>query len=246
MAAATIRKILRTHRIPPPKHRDDSWHTFLRAQADTLLATDFFHVDCAVTLTRLYVAFVIDHSTRRVHLLGVTRYPTAAWVTQLARGFTADVEAAGHRFTHLIRDRDAKFTAAFDAVFSATGITAITTAPQAPKMNAIAERFVGTMRRECTDRMLITDERHLRIVLDQYVAHYNAGLSHQGDGMSLRASDDDSNVIPFPVQTDRIRRKRVLGGLINEYETAAQQPWSTPVAEFLTTTGMIHEYQHAA
>jgi putative transposase len=109
----------------------------------------------------------------------------------------------------------------FDAVFSATGITAITTAPQTPKMNAIAERFVGTVRRECTDRMLITGERHLRVVLDQYVAHYNAGRTHQGHGMSLRAPDDDTNVIPFPAQIDRIRRKRVLGGLINEYETAA-------------------------
>ena len=142
VAAATIRKVLRAYRIPPPRHRDDSWRTFLRAQAETLLATDFFHIDCAVTLTRLYVAFVIEHSTRRVHLLGVTRYPTAAWATQLARDFTADLEAAGRRFTHLVRDRDAKFTAAFDAVFSATGITAVTTAPQAPKMNAIAERFV--------------------------------------------------------------------------------------------------------
>ena len=129
MAAATIRKVLRAHRIPPPRQRDDSWRTFLRAQADTLLATDFFHVDCAFTLTRLYVAFVIEHSTRRVYLLGITRYPSAAWATQLARDFTADLEAAGHRFTHLVRDRDAKFTAAFDAVFTATGITA----PQSPR-----------------------------------------------------------------------------------------------------------------
>ena len=221
VAAATIRKVLRTHRIPPPRHRDDCWRTFLRAQAQTLLATDFFHVDCAVTLTRLYVAFVIEHSTRRVHLLGITRYPTAAWATQLARDFTSNVEAAGHRFTHLIRDRDAKFTAVFDAVFTSIGITAVTTAPQAPRMNAIAERFVGSVRRECTDRMLIAGEHHLRVVLDQYVAHYNAGRSHQGHEMSLRAPDDDPNVIPFPVQAARIRRKRVLGGLLNEYETAA-------------------------
>ena len=88
-------------------------------------------------------------------------------------------------------------------------------------MNAIAERFVGTVRRECTDRMLIISERHLRVVLDQYIAHYNAGRSHQGDGMYLRAPNDDPNVIPFPAQADRICRKRVLGGLINEYETAA-------------------------
>jgi len=221
VAAATIRKILRAHRILPPRRRDDSWRTFLRTQAQTLLATDFFHVDCAVTLTRFYVAFVIEHSTRRVHLLGITRYPSASWATQLVRDFTAELGASGRCFTHLIRDRDAKFTAAFDAVFSATGITAIPTAPQAPKMNAIAERFVGTVRRECTDRMLIASRRQLRVVLDQYIAHYNAGRSHQGDGMSLRAPDDDPNVIPFPAQADRISRKRVLGGLINEYEHAA-------------------------
>jgi putative transposase len=178
VAAATIRKVLRAHRIPPPRHRDDSWRIFLRAQVETLLATDFFHVDCALTLTRLYVAFVIEHSTRRVHLLGVTLYPSASWATQPARDFTADVEAAGRRFTHLVRDRDAKFTAAFDAVFTSTGVTAIMTAPQAPKMNAIAERFVCSVRRECTDRMLISGERHLRVVLDQYIAHYNAGRSH--------------------------------------------------------------------
>ncbi|MBS2533121.1 DDE-type integrase/transposase/recombinase [Catenulispora sp. NF23] len=220
-AAATIRKVLRTHRIPPPRYRDDSWRAFLRAQAQTLLATDFFHIDCAVTLTRRYVAFVIEHSTRRVHLLRVTRYPTGAWATQPARDFTAEMEAAGHRFTHLIRDRDAKFTAAFDGVFSATGITAIMTAPQAPRMNAIAERFVGSVRHECTDRILIGGERHLGVVLDHYIAHYKAGRSHQGEGLSLRAPDDDPNVIPFPAQVDQIRRRRVLGGLINEYETAA-------------------------
>ena len=102
-------------------------------------------------------------------------------------------------------------------MFSATGVTAVTTAPQAPKMNAIAERFVGTMRRECTDRMLVTSERHL-------IAHYNAGRSHQGDGMYLRAPDDDPNVIPFPAQADRIRRKRVSAAL----STSTRLPHKSP------------------
>jgi len=198
VAAATIRKVLRAHRIPPPKHRDDSWRIFLRAQADTLLATDFFHVDCAVSLARVYVAFVIEHSTRRVHLLGVTRYPCASWAIQLARHFTADLEAAGRRFTHLVRDRDAKFIATFDPVFTSIGVTTIMTAPQAPKMNAIAERFVGSVRRERTDRMLIAGERHLRVVLDQYIAHYNTGRSHQGHGMSLRAPRRRPERDPIP------------------------------------------------
>ena len=95
IGAGTIRRILRSHRIPPPAARDDRWRTFLRAHAATILAIDFFHVDCAVSLTRLYVAFVIEHRTRHVHLLGVTRYPTGAWATQLAREFTADLPRPG-------------------------------------------------------------------------------------------------------------------------------------------------------
>jgi hypothetical protein len=102
IGAGTIRKILRGRRIPPPSVRDDRWRTFVKAHASTILATDFFHVDCAVSLTRLYVAFVIEHRTRRVHLLGVTRYPTGAWATQPAREFTAGLQDSGHRFTRLI------------------------------------------------------------------------------------------------------------------------------------------------
>jgi transposase InsO family protein len=221
VAASTIRKILRGRRIGPPAQHGDSWRTFLRAHADTLIATDFFHVDCAVTLTRLYVAFVIEHGTRRVRLLGITRYPSAAWPTQLARELAADLGEARHRFTHLIRDRDAKFTAAFDTVFTSIGVEIMKSAPQAPRMNAFAERFVRTVRAECTDRMLIAGDRHLHTVLDQFVAHYSAGRSHQGNDMGLRAPNDDTNVIAFPTPADRIRRRTVLGGLIHEYEQAA-------------------------
>ena len=221
VGAGTIRKILRTRRIPSPGIRDDRWRTFLRAQAGSILAIDFLHVDCAVSLKRLYVAFVIEHRTRRVHLLGVTRYPTGAWAAQLARDFTADLEQASRRFKYLIRDRDAKFTDAFDAAFASIGIDTILTAPQAPRMNAIAERFVRTIRAECTDRMLIVGEHHLWSVLQRYIDHYNNGRSHQGDGMELRAPSDDRNVIPFPAPASRIHRKSVLGGLINEYHTAA-------------------------
>jgi putative transposase len=208
-------------RIPPSAARGERWRTFLRAHAESIVAIDFFHVDCALSLTRLYVAFVIEHHSRRVHLLGVTRYPTGAWATQLARDFTANLEEVGHRFTRLIRDRDAKFTGAFGAVFTEVGIDVLLTAPQAPRMNAIAERFVRTVRAECTDRMLITGEHHLRTVLSKYVEHYNTGRSHQGDALSLRAPDDDPHVIPFPAPAERIRREPVFGGLINEYEATA-------------------------
>ena len=121
VAASAIRKILRAYRVPPPSGHDGSWGEFLRAHAATLLAADFFHVDCVLTLSRLYVAFVIELQTRRVHLLGITRHPTSQWVTQLARNLAGELAEAGCRFTYLVRDRDAKFTDAFDAVFASIG-----------------------------------------------------------------------------------------------------------------------------
>jgi putative transposase len=220
IGAGTIRKILRGRRIPPPTARDDRWRAFLRAHAKSILAIDLFHVDCALSLTRLYAAFVIEYRTRRVHLLGVTRHPAGAWLTQLARDLSADLEETGQRFTHLIRDRDGTFTAAFDAVFTAAGTEVLLTAPQTPRINAYAERFVRTVRAKCTDRMLITGERHLHAVLAEYVKHYNTGRSHQGHDMSLRAPDDSPDDIPLSAQVHWIRRKPVLGGLINEYEAA--------------------------
>jgi putative transposase len=156
-----------------------------------------------------------------VHLLGVTRLPTAAWATQLARELTAGLAAAGRGLTHLIQDRDSKFTAAFDAVFTACGIEVVTTAPQSPRMNSIAERFVRTARAECTDRMLIAGERHARVIMAEYIDHHNTGRSHQGYGLGLRAPDDAPNVIPFPALPHQVRRRQLLGGLINEYRPAA-------------------------
>ena len=179
---------------------DDSWRAFLQAHARSVLAIDVFHVDCTVTLTRLDVAFVIDIRTRTVHLLGVSAHPTGAGPIQLARNFTVELAEAGGRFTHLVRDRDTRFTAAFDAVFTAIGVQVRLTAPQAPKMNAFAERWVKTVRAECTDRMLIAGPGHLRRVLTEYVEHYNTGSSHQGEGPHLRAPDDPPNVIAFPPQ----------------------------------------------
>jgi transposase InsO family protein len=161
-------------------------------------------VDCALSLTRLYAAFVIEHCTRRVHLLGVSRHPTRPWLTQLGRDLTADLGEAGRRFTHLIRDRDGKFTSAFDAVFTAAGTEVLLTAPKAPRMNAYAERFVRTLRAECTDRMLITGERHLHAVLAEYIRHYNTGRSHQGHDMSLRApADSPEHSAPSPGTPDQ-------------------------------------------
>jgi len=154
-------------------------------------------------------------------LPGVTHYPNGPWATQPARELTADLLEAGRHFTYLVRDRDTKFSEAFDAVFNAAGIDVLPTAVQTPRMNAIAERFVRTVRAECTDRILIAGERHLRVVLGEFVEHYNTGRSHQGHGIDLRAPHDDPNVVPFPAQANQIHRKQVLGGLINEYRAAA-------------------------
>jgi len=137
-----------------------------------------------------------------------------------ARELTADLTDAGRGFTHLIRDRDSKFTAALDAVFTACGIEVVTTAPQAPRMNAIAEKLVRTARAECTDRMLMAGERHALFIMTRYIRHYNTGRSHQGQGLNLCAPDDAANIIPFPAPPQQIRQRQLLGGLINEYRPA--------------------------
>jgi len=172
------------------------------------------------------VFFCIELSTRRVWLLGVTRHPTGQWVTQAARNLVMDVQDVGRCVRYLIRDRDAKYTTAFDAVLADTGVTIVKTPPQAPRANAVAERWVGTARRECTDRILITGRRHLTAVLREFVAHYNEHRPSPGVVELLRQSLEQRSPVPRatydrPPTTGCVNRRAVLGGLINEYRHAA-------------------------
>ncbi|WP_261567202.1 integrase core domain-containing protein [Frankia gtarii] len=217
VGVATVRRILHRAGVDPaPRRAEGSWRTFLSAPASGLLACDFFTVD-TVFLQRIHVFFVVEHTTRHVHVLGVTKHPTAAWVTQQARNLLMDLEEHGHRFRFLIRDRDAKFTASFDAAFTAASIDVVRTPPQSPKANAIAERWIGTARHECTDRLLIVSERHLTTVLTSYAAHFNTHRPHRALGQ--HPPEPPPAVTPTPGST--IRRTRILGGLINEYRNAA-------------------------
>ncbi|ABW16345.1 Integrase catalytic region [Parafrankia sp. EAN1pec] len=219
VSASTIRRILKTLGLPPAPQRqtDTTWRQFLRTQAATMMAVDFFHVDCAVTLRRLYCFFVLEVASRTVHILGVTAHPDGPWTTQQARNLLMDLGDRAADFQFLIRDRAGQFTASSDAVLAGTGITTVKIPPRTPRANAYAERFVHTVRTEVTDRMLIFSERHLRTVLAEYARHYNGRRPHRS--RDLQPPRPDHPVTDLT--KERIKRQPVLGGLINEYERAA-------------------------
>ncbi|MFF8004462.1 integrase core domain-containing protein [Streptomyces sp. NPDC007917] len=220
VAASTVWSILKEAGIDPsPQRTDRSWATFLKAQASAIVATDLFPIDTAF-LRRWFVLFFIDHGTRRVHIAGITRHPTGPWIAQQACNYLMDLGDRAESIRFLIRDRGAYFTDSFDAVFQAVGVRVLPTLPQAPRMNSIAERWIGSCRREATDRILITGQRHLRLVVNEYAEHYNRHRPHR----SLGQRPPDPLITPEPrpasASTSVCRRDR-LGGLIREYKQVA-------------------------
>jgi putative transposase len=205
VSASTIRRILRALKIPPAPERrtGTTWRQFLHAQAATMLATDFFHVDCAVTLRRLYCLFVMEVGSRYVHIIGITANPDGPWTVQQIRNLVMDLGDRAADFRFLVRDRAGQFTASCDAVLADAGIEVVKIPPRSPRANAFAERFVLTARTEVTDRMLIFGERHLR--------------PHRS--RQLRPARPDHPVADL--SQEQIKCRPVLGGLINEYERAA-------------------------
>jgi hypothetical protein len=181
-----------------------------------LLACDFAHVD-TVFLRRLYVFFVMEIQTRRIHILGVTANPTGAWTSQQVRNLLMELGERADQFKFLIRDRDGKFSSAFDEVLTSSGLRVIKTPPRSPRANSYAERFVGTLRCECLDHILIYGERHLRWVLAEYERHYNGHRAYQSRGQR-RPLHDPGRPIDL---TAVLERRGTVAGLIHEYRRAA-------------------------
>jgi putative transposase len=221
VSATLVRNVLTCAGIPPaPQRAGSSWRSFLRQHAETVLACDFFTVD-TVWLRRLYVLFFISIGTRRVEYVACTSNPDTAWMTQQAHNLLMALDDRGQRRRFLIHDRDTKFSRAFDAIFRSEHIEIIRTPMQAPNANAYAERWVGSVRRECLDRLLIVGRRQLEHVLHIYIRHFNQDRPHRA--LDLRAPNADSRTRPPPaaLRPLQVRRRDLLGGLLHEYESAA-------------------------
>jgi transposase InsO family protein len=220
VSATTVRKVLREARLGPAGRRGGMpWREFLRTHARLMLPVDFFTVE-TVWLQRLYVLFFIELASRRVHLAGCTRHPTAEWVTQQARQFAWTLPERIKPPRFLIRDRDHKFTREFDAVFRSAGVQVVRTPRRAPKANAVAEPFVRTVRAECLDWLLIGQRRQLQRALEVFVDHYNRHRPHRSLCL-VPPVDRRPPVTRAPTAVGHVHRRDRLGGLLHEYTLVA-------------------------
>jgi putative transposase len=218
MAASTAWEILNKAGIDPaPRRTGPTWPQFLRSQAEAILACDFFTADL-LDGTQAYVLAVIEHATRRIRILGVTVHPTGEWTAQQARNLIMDLGEQAHRAKFMIRDRGSNYTAAFDAALADAGIRTVLCNVRTPRMNAIAERWIGGCRRELLDRTLIWNQAHLRRILREYEAHHNRHRPH-------RSLDSAAPLKPLPEPVDleqyRVRKQTRVDGLVNEYRLVA-------------------------
>ena len=219
VAPSTVWQILKGAGIGPAPRRDGpGWPEFLRSQAQGILALDFFTTDL-LNGAKVYVLAVIEHGTRRVRVLGATEHPVQAWVVQQARNLLMDLEDTGTRVKFVLHDRDASFTAAFGAVFRAAGVRVIRSAVQAPRMNSVMERWIGSCRRELLDRTLVWNQRHLMIVLREYEDFYNTHRPHRTlkQAAPLRPLPDGVN----DLNQFRVQRRDRAGGVLHEYHLVA-------------------------
>jgi putative transposase len=219
VSATTIRATLRRHGLDPaPRRAATTWRAFLRQQAAGIVACDFFTVE-TVWLRRLYVLFFIELDTRRVHLAGVTANPAGTWVAQQARNLLLEL-GERRRVRFVLHDRDAKFCRAFDDVFRSEDAEVVLTPVQAPNANAFAERWIGTVRAECLDWLLIVGRGHLEQVLRVYTEHYNRHRPHRA--LRLEAPDRPAGLtVVGGAHRTQVHRRDLLGGLLHEYRRAA-------------------------
>ncbi|WP_189220823.1 MULTISPECIES: integrase core domain-containing protein [Streptomyces] len=217
IAASTVRGILNAADVDPaPRRAGPSWREFLAAQAEGIIAADFFHLDTALG-TRLYALVFLEHGTRRLPITGVTAQPTREWAVQQARNLAADLGVRMESLRFLLRDRDGKYGAAFDTVFEAEELEVILSAPRVPRMNAHCERIIGSIRREMLDHVLIVNEVHARQVLAAYRRHYNAHRPHQARQQLPPDAKERPDATVHDLDARRVLRTRILGGVINEY-----------------------------
>ncbi|WP_236650231.1 integrase core domain-containing protein [Kutzneria albida] len=220
IAPSTVWKILHAAGVDPaPRRTGPTWHEFLTAQARGITAADFFHLD-TITGRRLYALGFLEHHTRKLPIAGVTAHPTAQWATQQARNLASDLGSRVESLRFVLRDRDSKYTASFDAVFEAKEMKVLLSTPQSPRMNVHCERVIGTIRREALDHVLIMNEVHAGQVLATYQDHYNRHRPHRSrDQRPPDAQEQTRAAHDFKAR--RLVRTHVLGGVINEYRYAS-------------------------